>query len=134
MPGPGRGLGREVVHELDRAFLELAQNAVGVARVEPERLEHLGELRLQQRAALLGRVDEPAQLVAQLENLQLDRQRPSVIAGLGPAETPRSRRFAPCTITGVLSSSAKSPATVPTSTSGSAAHPLTGRSCPDPPG
>ncbi len=55
----------EVVDDVDLARLELAMDGVDLERVEPERLEHVVQLRLQQRAAFLRRVDELPQILAQ---------------------------------------------------------------------
>ncbi len=61
----------EVVHDVDLPRLELAVHEVDLERVEAERLEHVVQLRLQHRAALLGHIDQPAQVVAQEEDVGL---------------------------------------------------------------
>ena len=63
----------DVQDHVDRAGLELAVDGVGLERIAVERLEHLVQLRLAQIAALLGRVDQLAQVVAQEEDVRLRR-------------------------------------------------------------
>ncbi len=67
----GRSLVFEVVDDVDLARLELAMDGVDLERVEPERLEHVVQLRLQQRAAFLRRIDELPQILAQGEDVRL---------------------------------------------------------------
>ena len=62
---------RLVVDELDLARLELAVDGVGLERVEIERLENLVQIRLQDRAAFLRRVDQLSEVVAQQEDVGL---------------------------------------------------------------
>ena len=63
----------DVQDHVDRAGLELAVDGVGLERIAVERLEHLVQLGLAQIAALLGRVDQLAQVVAQEEDVRLRR-------------------------------------------------------------
>ena len=59
----------EVVDDLDLARLELAVDEIGLERVEAERLEHVVQLGLQDRAALLARVDEAPEIVAEEQDV-----------------------------------------------------------------
>src|SRR5262249_7201206 len=87
---------------LDAALLELDADQVELERVEPERVEHLVELGLEQRAAFLGRLDEAFEVVGQQQDLRLGGHgAPPFVTGRAAVQTrPLLRR----TITGVMSS------------------------------
>ena len=48
--------------------------AVDLDRIELQRLEHVVQLRLQKRAALLRRIHELPQILAQVEDVRLGRR------------------------------------------------------------
>ena len=70
--GSGRPCGAvlaEVVDDVDLPRLELAVDEIGLERVEAERLEHVVQLGLQDRASLLARVDEAPEIVAEEQDV-----------------------------------------------------------------
>ena len=85
----------DVVDYLDAALLELAVDAVGLERVERERLEHLVELGLAQPAGLLDRVDQPLQLDAEEQDVYLDRHPASSLPVWNRVKRPAAFRQPP---------------------------------------
>ena len=108
-----------VVDDLDRALLELAEDQVGLERIEPERLEHVVQLRLAQLPALLRGLHQPLQVVAQQQDVGLDRHRRLL--------SPQYGQPGLCTIIGVMSSrdnrDGRRALRAPTSTTSTSANP-----------
>ena len=59
----------EVVDDVDLPGLELAVDEIGLERVDAERLEHVVQFGLQDRAALLARVDKAPEIVAEEQDV-----------------------------------------------------------------
>ena len=64
-----RAVVADVVDDVDLAGLELAVDEIGLERVEAERLEHVVQFGLQERAALFARVDEAPEIVAEEQDV-----------------------------------------------------------------
>ena len=67
--GSRRAVLDDVVDDLDLAGLELAVDEIGLEWVEAERLEHVVQFGLQDRASLLARVDQAPEIVAEEQDV-----------------------------------------------------------------